>query len=175
MRRFRDLIGQELMWVQPKRLTRRYELRAGEDLSATLQWQKTFGSLAVAESADGQWTIKRSGFLRPRVTIRVAGSDSDIAVFEAGWWGDGILEILGGPRFFWKSLNFWRSEWAWMGADGALLLRVKTKFTLTKMEGRVQIEPTAGSIPQLSLLAILGWYLIVLMAKDSAAPVAVVG
>ena len=89
--------------------------------------------------------------------------------------GDGVLEILGGPRFFWKSLNFWRSEWAWTGVDGALLLRVKTKFTLTKMEGRVQIEPAAGSIPQLSLLAILGWYLIVLMAEDSATSVAVIG
>ncbi|HXF06806.1 MAG TPA: hypothetical protein VNM72_15540 [Blastocatellia bacterium] len=165
MRYFREVVGQELMWVQPKRLTRRYELRVGEDVLATLQWQEMFGSLAVAESADGQWTLKRSGFLRARVTIRVAGSDCDSAVFVAGWWGNGILEFLGGPRFIWKPLNFWRSEWAWTGVDGALLLRVKRKFTWTKVEGRVQIEPTAGSVPQLSLLAILGWYLVVILSS----------
>ncbi len=174
MKTLGDLIGHELKWVQPRRLNRRFELRAGDEVLATLSWQKKWGSLAVAETAGGQWTLKRSGFLRPRVTVRPAGSEADLALFAAGWWGDGVLEVVGGSRFFWKPTNFWRSEWVWSSSDGIPLLRIKAKARLVRMQGRLNVEPTAGSVPELMLLAVVGWYLLVLMSEE-AASAAVIG
>jgi len=57
-------------------------LRAGDDLVATLRFQR--GSLADAEAEGHHWTFKRQGFWQPRVTVRLAGSDADVAVFRSG-------------------------------------------------------------------------------------------
>ena len=73
--------GLPLYWVQPDTFARWFELRAGENLVATLGWQTSCGTLAMAESGDGRWTFKRLGFLNPRVAVREAGSEIDIATF----------------------------------------------------------------------------------------------
>lgn len=85
MQPIRATDGQEVTWQQPHAMKRDYELRAGDELRATPQWKKLFGTVVVVETAQGQWSFKRQGFWRPRVTVRQPGSDADIAVFEAGW------------------------------------------------------------------------------------------
>ncbi|HEY0722558.1 MAG TPA: hypothetical protein VGD41_00915, partial [Pyrinomonadaceae bacterium] len=62
MRKIADVVGQELEWVQPSVFKMQYELRAGDELAATLRFRSSFGSLATGESADGCWTFKRIGF-----------------------------------------------------------------------------------------------------------------
>src|SRR5262245_37270197 len=101
----RDVIaaGGELFWRQPKAMQQEFELRAGPEewVVATLRWQKVFGTLALAETPEGRWTFKRSGFWRPHITVRVADTDHDSAVFEPGWSGGGTLTVTGGPTFRW--------------------------------------------------------------------------
>ena len=79
MRSISETAGQELLWIQPAAFQREHELRAGDDVVATLKFQR--GSLADAEAPDGYWTFKRQGFWQPRVTVRAAGSDADLATF----------------------------------------------------------------------------------------------
>jgi hypothetical protein len=74
MRCIGEAAGQELHWGRGSVRGREYELRVGEEILATLGWQR--GSLAIARAADGCWSFKRAGFCHPRVTVRVAGSDS---------------------------------------------------------------------------------------------------
>src|SRR5438445_8993602 len=112
VKRIRECANQSLKWTQPSAFQREYELRAGDDLLATLRWQKTFGSLAVAASADGTWTFKRSGFLSPKVIVRVPGSESDVAVLQPSWRGEGMLQGPEGRRYQWLNTSFWCSEWA---------------------------------------------------------------
>ena len=57
-----EMIGRKLEWVQPSAWKMQYELRAGDELIATLRFRSSFGSFATAESADGCWTFKRVGF-----------------------------------------------------------------------------------------------------------------
>ncbi|HEX3630717.1 MAG TPA: hypothetical protein VHW91_09625, partial [Candidatus Dormibacteraeota bacterium] len=73
MRPLAEVAGQELLWVQPSARKREHELRAGDDVGATLAFQR--GSLANAAAAEGEWTFKRQGFWHPRVTARIAGSE----------------------------------------------------------------------------------------------------
>ena len=168
MQSIRKIAPATLHWVQLRAIKHEFDLRSEDELCGTLRWEKAFGSLASATSDDGQCTFKRVGFLNPRVTIRKPGSDLDIALFKPGWTGSGILEFLGGRRFQWEHKDFWRLEWTFQEA-GQELLRFKSKAGSLKMKVRVDLSPSVKDLPEASLLASLGMYLLVLMRDDSAA------
>jgi len=164
------MAGRELLWTQPAALRREHELRAGDDVVATLKFQR--GSLADAEAAGGHWTFKRQGFWQPRVTVRTAGSDTDLAVFHPRWIGGGTLEFPDGRAVRLSSATFWQSEWVWRETDKPLI-RIKGRHGLIKANGAVEIQPEAVAYPDLALLVLLAWYLILLHAEDSAAAASV--
>src|SRR2546421_910989 len=164
------MAGQELLWTQPAAFQREHELRAGDDVVAILKFQR--GSLADAEAAGGHWTFKRQGFWQPRITVRTAGSDTDLAVFHPRWIGGGTLGVPDGRAVRLSSANFWQSEWVWQENEKPLI-RIKGRRGLIKANGAVEIRPDAANIPDTSLLVLLGWYLILLHAEDSAAATSV--
>ena len=166
MRPIAELGGGELLCIQPAVRKREHELRAGEDLVATLRFQR--GSLADAEADGRHWTFKREGFWRPRVTVRLPGSEVDIAVFQPHWTGGGVLELADGRAIRLRTANFWQSEWVWEDKDQPLML-FKGRHGIVKAKGAVEIQPGAASLPDAPLLILLGWYLILLHADDSAA------
>jgi hypothetical protein len=158
--------AEELLWIQPAARKREHELRAGEDVVATLRFQR--GSLADAEAEGHHWTFKRQGFWQPRVTVRVLGSDADVAVFRPHWAGGGTLELADGRTTLLRSANFWQSEWVWQEKDQPLIL-FKGRHGLVKARGAVEILPGAAGRPDVPLLVLLGWYLILLHADDASA------
>ena len=163
-----------LTWVQPRPFTRSYELRSNGHVLSRLQWGKPLGSLATVESADGEWSFKRIGFLRPRVTVRVPGAGTDRAIFHPNWGGGGKLELADGRGFRLISTNFWRSEWAFTDEEGNQVVCFRPKYGLARGGAQVEIGPEGHSVPDLSLLVALGWYLMILMADDMAVTSAVV-
>jgi hypothetical protein len=156
--------GQELLWAQPSRMKRAYELRAGDEILATLCWQR--GSLADAEAADHQWTFKQPRGWNPPVTVRARGSDVDIAVFHRSWGTTtGSLELAPGRGMVLGFAHYWlRTEWVWLEEAGATLVHVKAARWLLKTEGRVEISPRAAGLPDTPLLVLLGWYLLLTYA-----------
>jgi hypothetical protein len=177
-----QVVGSPLRWSQPTLMRREYELRSQEDITATLKWQNAFGSLALAETVDQKWTMKRSGFLRPSVTIREADSEQEIAAFRPNWGGEGKLQFAQGSWYAWQTTNFWRTHWLFVNQVGEPLVHFNAEFESTaaiiifKKAAVVEIEPRAARIAELSLLAVLGWYLMILMTDDatSAAGAAVI-
>ena len=79
MRLIQEAADQELLWRQTHALKQEYALRAGDEVLATLRWQKPFGSLALAKTAEGGWTFKRSGFWQPRVTAAAGAAGGGAA------------------------------------------------------------------------------------------------
>jgi len=156
-----------LLWVQPSRMKQEFELRAGEEVVGTLRWERA--SLATGETANQSWTFKREGFWHPRITVRVAGSDDNIATFQPGWAGGGTLELEGGGQLRLAAANFWHSQWDWIDAQNQPLIHFKSHQGLLKVEGEVEIEPSAIPLADLPLLVVLGWYLLVLFGRDAAA------
>jgi hypothetical protein len=176
MKSIRDVAGGELAWVQPARTRQAFELRSAgrtqgapelDEVVGTLVWARM--SLATGETADGSWTFKREGFWHPRVTVRLAGSEDNIAQFSPNWGGGGTLDIVGHPQFRFGSANFWRSQWDWLDSADKPLVHFKSRQGLLKLEGQVEIEPQAIASPDAPLLVVLGWYLLVLFARDAAA------
>jgi len=175
MRRISELIGTKLKWVQPSALKMHYELRAGDDLAASLHFRSSFGSFATAESEDGCWTFKRVGFWQTRVTIRPCGTNNDIANFINNTWsGGGTLEIPDGRRIL-ANTNFWQTKYEFKIDPGETLVEFETGG-LIHLSANVEIKPRAATMPELPLMVMLGWYLVVMMHMDSsAASVVIVG
>ena len=166
MRPISEVADQELAWLQPAVRKREHELRAGDEVVATLHFQR--GSLADAEADPHHWTFKRQGFWHPRVTVRTPGSEGDLATFHPHWTGGGTLVFPDGRTFRLGSANLWQTQWVWHDNDQSLI-RFKGRHGLIKAKGAVEIAPEAAKLLDLPLLVLLGWYLILLYAEDSAA------
>lgn len=152
----------DLAWQQSDGTRRDSELRHGDETYALLRWHSAFKAHASGETADGTWKFKLEGFLfKQWVTIHPAGGDEIIAVFQALPSLNGVLEFAHGPSYYWDS-NFWLTKWIWTDADGSELMRVHRNLSL-KAEGTVEIEPQWAETPEIPLLTVLGWYLIILL------------
>ena len=172
VKKIAEVIGQELQWVQPSAWKMEYELRAGDELVATLRFRSSFGSFATAESADGCWTFKRIGFWQTRVTIRGCGSDMDLAMFKNDTWsGGGTLELSGGRKIL-ASTSFWQTNFEFKTEADEILVRFKTGG-LVHFSAKVDIQPNASQVPELPWIVMFGWYFAVMMYMDTAAITAV--
>ncbi len=130
---------------------------------AKVTWAKGWGSLATGESGDGRWTLKRVGFLRPRVTVRMEGSQSDLVVVTMDWEGGGNVAFADASAFSFRRVGFWHPELVLADSMG------RKVFTMTPGSGRGKRGATfrleneaARSSWRTSLLAIVGWYLSIL-------------
>lgn len=168
-RSLREFADVSPTWVQTDPLRRSYELRAGDVVVATLHWTHPWGSLATGETGEGHWTLKRTGFLRPRVIARVRGADTDAAVVAMHPGGSGEVTLADGHQFRWTPMNLWRSEWAFTTNEGTRLIVFKPNLALARTEAEVKVEQHALALPDLSLLTLLGWYLLILTHEETAA------
>lgn len=173
MKEIAEVIGQELEWAQPNAWKMQYELHSGTEIVATLRFRSSFGSFATAESLDGCWTFKRIGFWQIRATIRVCESDIDLAMFKNNSWsGGGSLEFPDGRKLL-ATTNGWQTKLEVKTEVGETLLRFNIRG-LVHLAATVEIHPAAVEMPELPLLVMFGWYLVVMLYMDSAASVAAV-
>jgi hypothetical protein len=152
MRLIQEAADRELIWRQPSAFKMSYELRAGEEVVATLAWGKSWGTLATAQTAEGAWTFKRSGFWQQRVGVRPIGSDHDVATFVPDWMGNGILTVEGERTFRWAGKGFWGLEKLWQEREGAPPLIGFKRVGGLKTEARVLLSPVAAALPEIAQL-----------------------
>lgn len=124
--------------------------------------------MATAEWGEQRWTFKRAGFWSPKVTVRVAGSERDAAVFTPKWKGGGELVFGDGRRFTLKSLSFWGAQWAFESEDGAEVISVHGPHGLIHSKGEVSVGLAAGRLPETPILLLLIWYLRLLMQEEAS-------
>lgn len=162
-----DLIGVDLEWTRPHILSPEYELSHENDFIGALKFRSSFGSFATATVDTGCWTFKRMGFLKTRVTVKPCDTERELGVFHNNTWkGGGTLELPGG-RSLLANTNFWHSKYQFTREEQPLITyRIRQRLTLT---GQMQILDAAREIPELPWLAMLGWYLAVMMHRDDSA------
>ncbi len=166
--------GAQLKWLQPRALARFYELRAGEVLLGTLGFTYVWRTMAIARTADGEWSFERAGIMHPRVNIRAAGYDEDVAVYQPRFWGEGMLKWPDGRSFTWRPKGFWALDGTLSDAAGQTVLRFSYNrerrklgdmFKLQVVVELQQVEPYRDLLP---LLLPLGLYLMLLRQQDAA-------
>ena len=174
MKKMMEIANQQLKWEQPSAWKMHYELRAGEELVGTLHFRSSLGSFATAEHSDACWTFKRVGFWQARVTVRTCDAETDIATFKNNTWsGGGTLEFPDGRKFL-ATTNLWQSKLDFQDEAGATLIQFKQGGML-HLSATVDVQPEAAKSPELLLMVMLGWYLIVMMSMDAAVGAASAG
>ena len=167
-----DYIAEPLAWTQPHMLTSDYELRHGQELIGSLRFRSSWGSLATAEVDGGCWTFKRLGFFHTRVSIRACNSETDLGIFRNNTWsGGGTLELPDERRFP-ANTNFWHSRYEFVAPDGTPLILYRTKKGF-RLNGEMEMLPSVKAMKEAPWLAMLGWYLAVMMYRDDSAAAAV--
>lgn len=174
MKKLAELTNREMKWTQPGAFTMNFELQAGDELAATLQFRSAFGSFATGEGADGCWTFKRTGFFQPRVTIRVCGEETDIAVFKNNTWNGGGTVVLPDGREVLVTTNLWQSKLEFKTESAETLIQF-ISAGLIHLSAEVGISQAATGLAELPWMVMLGWYLIVMMHMDAAASAVVIG
>lgn len=173
MKNIAHLIDRELKWTQPHALKHEFELQADGEVAATLRLKSSFGSFATAQSADGCWTFKRVGFWETRATVRACDSETDIATFKNNTWKGGGTLVLANGRKYLASTNFWQTQYEFKTETGERLFGYTNIGGVMHLSARVQIEPQVVNLPELPWLVMFGWYLALMMHRDSAAAAAV--
>jgi len=139
-----------------------FTLAAGETPIAELRWARHGGSLASAQMSNETWTLKRGGFLNPHVTVRRAGEESNLARITAHLSSHRI-EVRGGRVYRFHRSGFFVPAWTISTESGQEILHIEPVRQGRKLEGGAVVSTPEGTrIPDMLLLAVAGWYFIVL-------------
>jgi hypothetical protein len=176
MRPLSDFAGGILTWRQCQNSENSFELVVGDvrdepaEVVAELVWQKNYGTLALARTSEGNFTYKRGGFLHPRLTLRRAGEEKDMALFEPNWGLKGIkgsLSLPSGGRYEWD-VNVWTSGSFWQDLNERKVVQFKSMATWNgKLYAKVQTHERFNSRADSALLVTFGQYLNTLLYWDS--------
>jgi hypothetical protein len=138
-----------------------YQLKSGEDPVATLHWDKPAETLAVAQADGVEWTLKRTGFLGPVVTVHDSAAGKDLASLHVHLSAS-LLQVAGGGTYRWIRTGFWIPAWEFQDTTGKELVDFEPVREEARLEGGlVGVSPTGRKDPNLLLLLVLGWYFIV--------------
>ena len=163
MKSIREAAVQDLEWARVKAWKCAFELHSGDEVLARLYRQKEIHSM-VGEAADGCWAFRRRGFWNADIVVTDLASQAEIAIVKKG--RNKSLAFSDGRLFTLQKTSFWRNEWVWLNDEGTPLIHFQHGKHL-------KLEPLALSLPELSLLVIVGWHLIVLQQEEDAAVTAV--
>jgi len=160
-----------LAWKRPRVFQRRWQLHDGDDVVATLENPPAWGFRCTAETASGQWRLRHRGFLRGSVCVerRLAeGEWAERARFEPSWFGSGRLPREDGP-LAWRRVDFWGRRWEFRHADGRAVVSFVRLPGLFRPGCQVEIAESARMRADVEELVLLGWFLVLLMARQAHA------
>jgi len=174
--------GEAMIWSQPNAMNRYHELRMDGALYATLRWNKMYGSLATAECHAGRFTFKRTGFLRPSITVRREDSDNNLATMQ--FQGSamintlasvkGIVEFDSGDVLTFKKTGLRKPRWAFYNRSGTPVVEFH-KIRAGKPRVQVILDDDHRRISYVHILLVLGWYAIVLDYEEAEGVVGLIG
>ena len=157
-----EATSQDLKWKRVKWWQREFELRSGDVVLAKLYRQRGTPGV-IGEAIDGQWSFRRRSFWNRDIVVIELATQTEIAVAKGG--RKKSVTFADGRLFTFKKTSTWRHQWVWLD-------NVETPLVQFQSNKHVILEPAALSQPELSLLVILGWHLIVLQQDAEAATAA---
>ncbi|MBW3670933.1 MAG: hypothetical protein KY432_04595 [Acidobacteria bacterium] len=87
--------------------------------------------------------------------------------FDATMSGGGMAHADDGHLYRWYA-NLWRAEWGWMSSGQNDLVKFRRSFDVVeKQEGAVELLEAGREVPNLELMILVGWYLIIAVAEMS--------
>lgn len=164
-----EALDREWIWTRPKLMSRVFELRAGDDLLATLEVRSWLGSHMVGETAGGRWDVRHEGLLRGRCVLRREGERTDHLVFRPRWFGAGEVTTPGGDVLTWKRGDFLGRRWRLLDRDGHVQIEMVRRPAFFKTSVLVAVSDAGRRWAELPELVLLGFFLLRMLERQSQA------
>jgi len=170
MKSIRKVEGSLRLWIGPiapdgiNRFSH-YRIWGDNNIVATIDWQKSSGSLAIAECSEGKYSLKRAGFLKPFATIRKVGLDNEVGRIEVGLRKVTIISELGQKMIFQKLKNKKFQNGLRDDRDNSLCIFVWGASWASDMVD-VNITNLGKGRQDLPLAIILIWYYLILNRRE---------
>jgi hypothetical protein len=125
--------------------------------------------MAIAESVDGTWTLKPTGFWRSGASVRDP-LGREVAAYRPAGWRQGGVQLADGRRLLWESEGFWRPRFFLRSEQHATLVAfTPERGSWFRHEIRVDLSSGRPMVREMGLLLILGGYLVVVWTRHQAA------
>jgi hypothetical protein len=165
--------GRDLVWQSRRLFSPVHDLLDASGLDSepyatlTLRNPLVVSPGARCETGEGTWEFRHRSFHRESVIVHAEGSEVEAASFQRSW-RRGTIRFQDGREFVWRPGSFWGLEWRIEDSRQIPLLRFRKRFSL-RTTYHLEIDPAADSLAELSCLAGLGYYLLVLSRRRRAA------
>jgi hypothetical protein len=145
---------------------RNYELKLNGEVVGTLNRPSLWSQRFVADSQDGRWSFRRSGFCGSEIVDTESGQQ--IAFCKWTWGGKGQLTFADGQTYQIGHEGFWRPVWTVSKESREIVLQLHTR------EKRAEL-PDNTTMPdgRIALLILFTWYCVLKAEDDAAAAVMV--
>lgn len=160
MQPFSFIDASALSWLPVAGSEGVFELRASGQLVGRLSRVRHAGSLARGETAGGEWTFKRVGFLHPRVTVRSGTESGPVGEMDIHWRRT-TVSVGGSTRYTFQRAGLAVPAWQYLDAAGRVLVHIEpVREGRALAGGSVTVRPEARRAKDLALLLLLAWYYI---------------
>jgi hypothetical protein len=156
----------EWAWIQPRRMTRQWELHAGRDVVAVLTARGFLRQRVTARFESAAWEIRHH--FPGGVTVHAPGAAEPAMRFRPGWFWGGRIERTGGPALQWRRDSFWPRRWAIRTAEQLPLVRLTARSGFLRAAAGVELEDAARRLPDLGPLLALAWVLVLSSRRSHA-------
>lgn len=159
MKSFNDFQITKLEIDKPDFSKKLYHLISNNDIFGSLEEDNEKGTLAFINTSKGSYTIKRSGFFNPYITLRKRKFEVNEAISYLNLRGETSI-IIDGEQFVFKLQSFWKNQWSWTNEKHQVLITIKPIIAGT-VKADVDISKEAIHYSQLELLTLIGVYFMI--------------
>lgn len=166
MRPIREQVGREMRWRRTRFIPRAFELRAGDEVLASLTWPKLIGRQAIATAAEGEWRFRRASLFSLRVVLEDAATGAQVGEYSSAPLS-GTLRLSDG-REYGVGRDSLFGRFRLRRASGGEIAWFPRRPAFTG-GGPMQLEAAASAEPQLGLLTTFAFFLLTLRRRRAAA------
>lgn len=168
-------------WIQTRAFLNLFELRSGRQLAGSFLWihskkRPRRNLISSGITADGNWIFETTYYIHPRVTVRSSSSNQIDAVFVATLSGSGILTCASGSSYAWRNMDPFGNHFGFSERGKEEILVFSPGLSTLQKGAKMFIDGQIESTPELSLLALLGFYLLLesnFRSKQTPLPISI--
>ncbi len=144
---------EKLQWSKDV-LGPKLEIRRGEELIGSIQWENMISSKAQAIIAGRLFTLNRE-FFQSKLEIYDANDQSLLGMVMINLFNPRSDVVINGKRFELEIQNFWQSRWSWK-FNGTEIITYNSQSFLTKEKGEIELYTTFNE--EVEILILLGLF-----------------
>ncbi len=144
--------------------TRKHTLQIGDKVLGILVLpHKISQNTAIASTENATWHFRKKGFFKPEILIMEGAEQIEIGRMKLrGNLTKGTGQIRGLPAFTWRQTRIWNYRYEMRDAQGQVICIFHHRIKAFRAILEIEIPEEAMESESLSLLLLLGWFIMVL-------------